>query len=91
MTGQPAHQEGSLIHPLLGRAERVLDAFALPVQDVGPGGKTRRHAIERGFILNARNATEAFGTAFTQAARLAGVAVVRLLEVWSGPQRWTLR
>lgn len=32
---QPAHQERALVHPLLDGAERMLDAFAPPVENVG--------------------------------------------------------
>ncbi len=72
---QPAHQERALIHPLLDRSERVLDAFAPLVQNVGPGGKTHCHAVKHRLILKTRHATEAFGAAFAKAARLASVAV----------------
>lgn len=53
----------------------MLDALAPPVQNVGPGGKTRRHAVEHRFVLKARYATEAFGVAFAQMARLTCLAV----------------
>lgn len=53
----------------------MLDAFAPPVQNVRPGGKTRRHAVEHHLVLQARHSAEAFGAAFAQAARLGGVAV----------------
>lgn len=57
------------------RSERVLDAFAPSVKYVGPGGKTCRHAVKHRLVLKTRHATEAFGAALAQAARLASVAV----------------
>ncbi len=42
--------------------------FTFAPQNVGPGGKTRRHALEDGLVLKARHTTETFGAAFAQAA-----------------------
>ena len=43
---EPPHQERALVHPLLDRAEGVLDRFAAPVENVGAGGKPFGHAVE---------------------------------------------
>jgi len=52
---QPAHQECALAHPLLHRAERVLDALAALVEYPGPRGKSFRHPVRHGLVLVARN------------------------------------
>ncbi|WP_419460496.1 hypothetical protein [Agrobacterium tumefaciens] len=44
---QPAHQEGTLIHPLFDRAERMLNAFAALVKHFGPGCKARGQPFVR--------------------------------------------
>jgi hypothetical protein len=35
------HQEGALVHPLLDRAEGVLDGLAAAVEKLGPGFQAR--------------------------------------------------
>ena len=50
---QPPHQEGALVHPLLDRAERVLDAGSALIQDLGTGCEPRGHAVKHGLVLQA--------------------------------------
>jgi hypothetical protein len=37
---QAAHEEGALVHPLLDRAEGMLDGLATPIENLGSHAKT---------------------------------------------------
>jgi hypothetical protein len=56
---QALNQEGTLVHPLLDRPERMLDGFASHVEDAGSGSKPLCHAIEHCLTLPPRDVPKA--------------------------------
>ena len=71
--GQALHEEGSLVHPLLDRAERMFDRFTPCVENARSGGEPMRHAVEHRFAFPAFNPTGAAACAlWLQRATLAG-------------------
>ena len=55
---EATRQEGTLVHPLLDRTERVLDRLAANIQDPGPGGEAYCHAVKHGLAFPPRDAAE---------------------------------
>jgi hypothetical protein len=51
-------QEGTLVHLLLDRTERVLDRLAANIKDPGPGGEAYCHAVKHGLAFPPRDAAE---------------------------------
>ena len=50
---EAAHEEGSLVHPLLDRTERMLDDLAATVEKLRPRLQALSHAIERILVFEA--------------------------------------
>src|SRR5271168_2769603 len=77
------HQEGALVHPLLDRAEGVLDDLATAIEDTRPGRYSLSHAIERVLVFETGNRTDIVCATGMQRAIAAGfrVCVVDLFHV----------
>src|SRR3978361_767419 len=56
---KPLHQESALVHPLLDRAERMLDGFAPQIENAGAVGEAPRYAIEPRFAFPSFDAPRA--------------------------------
>src|ERR1700726_3089464 len=48
-------QKGALVHPLLDRAEGMLDHLAPPVEDFRSRFQSRRHAVEHRLVFHTRD------------------------------------
>src|SRR5208282_1590667 len=81
--GEAAHQEGALIHPLLDRAEGVLDDLAATVKNLGPRFEALGHAVEHGLVFEAGNRAHVVCASRAQRTLAAGfrVAVVDPFEI----------
>src|SRR5258707_2740115 len=77
------HQEGALVHPLLDRAERVLNGLAAPVEKFGPGPQALGHPIQHRLVLQARDPSNVCRAARSLRTGRAGgrIAVVDLLQI----------
>src|SRR3984893_18631834 len=49
------HQKGALVHPLLDRAEGMLDHLAPPVENFRSRFQARRHAVEHRLVFQTRD------------------------------------
>src|ERR1700682_3855925 len=49
------HKKGALVHPLLDRAEGMLDHLAPPVENFRSRFQSRRHAVEHRLFLQTRD------------------------------------
>jgi hypothetical protein len=52
---QSPHEECALIHPLLDRAEWVLDRLASPAENAGRLRQTSGHLVQHGFVFQPRH------------------------------------
>src|SRR4051812_4796256 len=80
---QPAHQKGTLVHPLLDRAERVFDRLAAFVENVGALRYAGLHSVQYSLVLETGHGAELIArTLRTDRAISAGmaIAIVDLLQ-----------
>src|ERR1700731_1343078 len=57
------HQKGALVHPLLDRAEGMLDHLAPPVENFRSRFQSHRHAVEHRLVFQTRDLAIALGAA----------------------------
>src|SRR3984893_4459352 len=57
------HQKGALVHPLLDRAEGMLDHLAPPVENFRSRFQSRHHAVEHRLVFQTRDLAIVLGAA----------------------------
>lgn len=90
---EPFHQEGTLVHPLRDRAERMFDDLATLIENFRRRVQALLHAIERILVFEARDAAQVEttnGSFMTSSLPLAGFAVIEAANLAEAIDRVSL-